>query len=70
MPADRSQPGSQRPDDAPQPSGGCDDAPTVLPIQPTSSMPLASRDLLFGRLALVNGFVGPEPVTGILPSMH
>jgi hypothetical protein len=60
MNADRSQLGDQQPGDAEQLAGVFHDAPTALPIRPVSPTPVASRDLLFGRLALVNGFIDQE----------
>ncbi|HEV3004859.1 MAG TPA: serine/threonine-protein kinase, partial [Pirellulales bacterium] len=66
MNADHSQTRSQRPDEAPQPSGGFDDAPTAAPSEPAASTPAASRDLLFGRMALHNGFIDQEMLDNAL----
>ena len=65
MNADRNQPGNQRPQEAPSSAGGFVDAqpaasitaPTSAPIGPASSTPVARRDLLFGRMAIHNGFI-------------
>ncbi|HEV3021450.1 MAG TPA: serine/threonine-protein kinase, partial [Pirellulales bacterium] len=66
MNADRSQPGNQRPREAPQSSGGFDDAPTAVQSEPAPSTPVASRDLLFVRFALHNGFINQETLDNAL----
>jgi hypothetical protein len=66
MNADRSQAGNQRPDEAPHSPGGFHDAPTTSPTRLPSPTPGASGHLLFGRLALHNGFIDQETLDNAL----
>ncbi|HVC98910.1 MAG TPA: serine/threonine-protein kinase [Pirellulales bacterium] len=57
MSPDHSQRDGQHPDEVKYPVGGIQNAPTTAPNAPASSTPVTSRDLFFGRLAVINGCI-------------